>query len=306
MPPITNDFSWSISRAKVFAQCRRRYYYCYYGSWMGWDFQAPPEARLIYRLKQILTLPMWAGKITHRTLEIAIRRIQQGRPMDLEAMQKLARKMLNAEWRESETRQWMRHPKKYVNLFDHYYGREVTAERRGQLRERVFSALEGFFDMGCAETLRALKPEDWLCVEDLSSFDCGGIKVWAVLDCAFRANGALEIYDWKTGAPSEDAEPTDQLICYALYAMQTWQAPLESIRVALAFLPSRQASAFQITPEQIIEFRERLYASAAEMAACLADPAKNIAREEDFPRTGEEGACAECEYRELCFNTPAA
>jgi hypothetical protein len=37
MPELTNDFSWSRSRDNTFQECKRRYYYHYYGSWGGWE-----------------------------------------------------------------------------------------------------------------------------------------------------------------------------------------------------------------------------------------------------------------------------
>jgi len=301
MPPLVNEFTWSFSRSRLFDQCRRRYYYCYYGSWNGWDVQGPPEARLLYRLKQIMTLPMWAGKVVHRTIELAIKRLQRHHPMDLKTMQAVARKMLNEEWLESETRLWMRHPKKHVNLFDHYYGREVTADQRAALRDTVFDSLQAWFDLGLATQLAAVRPEDWLTVEELKSFDCGGIKVWVVMDCAFRREGGVAIYDWKTGAPSEEESVSDQLIVYAMYAMQEWQAALDGIQASLVHLPAQTILSHTILPEQLIDFRERLYQSAQAMLGCLADPARNAASEADFPRTTHEFSCMECEYREVCL-----
>lgn len=300
MPPLENTFSWSISRDRAFKECRRRYYYIYYGSWMGWDFQAPPEARLLYRLKQILALPMWSGKVVHRTLEIALKRIAQRQPMTLDAMQTLARKMLNEEWAESETRKWMRHPKKHVNLFDHYYQREVSAEDRALLRDRVFSSLQGWFDLGLAEELAAVESKDFLTVEELKSFEVNGVKVWAVMDCAFRRDGRVMIYDWKTGKAGEETEASDQLICYALFAMHEWKTPLEAIEVALAYLPERQIQRHAIDASQLIEFRERLYQSVGEMTGCLADAKQNIARECDFDKTTDAFTCRECQFQEVC------
>src|SRR5829696_2054878 len=62
---LTNDFSWSRSRDGCFDDCKRRYYYQYYGSWGGWAIDAPPDVRRIYILKQLATRQMWAGRIVH-------------------------------------------------------------------------------------------------------------------------------------------------------------------------------------------------------------------------------------------------
>ncbi|HEY6105359.1 MAG TPA: PD-(D/E)XK nuclease family protein, partial [Anaeromyxobacteraceae bacterium] len=37
MPELANEFSWSKSRHDKFQDCRRAYFYAYYGSWGGWE-----------------------------------------------------------------------------------------------------------------------------------------------------------------------------------------------------------------------------------------------------------------------------
>ena len=41
---IQNELVWSHSRGRAFHDCRRAYWYTYYGSWGGWDSAAPEEA----------------------------------------------------------------------------------------------------------------------------------------------------------------------------------------------------------------------------------------------------------------------
>ena len=42
MAELTNEFSWSRSRDGTFQDCRRRYFYHYYGAWGGWEAAASP------------------------------------------------------------------------------------------------------------------------------------------------------------------------------------------------------------------------------------------------------------------------
>jgi len=42
---LVNEFSWSRTRDNVFQECRRRYYYQYYGAWGGWDVNSDPLVR---------------------------------------------------------------------------------------------------------------------------------------------------------------------------------------------------------------------------------------------------------------------
>ena len=61
MSSFKNEFSWSISRDRVFQTCPRQYYFNYYGYWDGWETGAPAKTRQIYILKQLKNRYMWAG-----------------------------------------------------------------------------------------------------------------------------------------------------------------------------------------------------------------------------------------------------
>jgi hypothetical protein len=208
---------------------------------------------------------------------------------------------MNSEWKESAENYWMRHPKKYRNLFEHYYGREISDADRAALRDHVFSCLAAFEDMGMAEQLRAIPPERWRTIEDLQSFDISGIKTWIKIDCAVEQDGNLVIYDWKTGRLPQSEGPSDQQVCYALFATQQWGLPLETLRVSEVYLGEKEAEALPVSAEQIIDFRERLLQSAEQMMQRLADPKRNIASEADFPRTQQTASCKRCEFFEICY-----
>ena len=71
MADLVNEFSWSRTRDNVFKECRRRYFYQYYGAWGGWDADADPLVRRLYVLKKLGTRQMWAGRLVHETIERA-------------------------------------------------------------------------------------------------------------------------------------------------------------------------------------------------------------------------------------------
>ena len=55
MSSFKNEFSWSISRDRIFQTCPRQYYFNYYGYWGEWEFNAPQRIKQIYVLKQLKT-----------------------------------------------------------------------------------------------------------------------------------------------------------------------------------------------------------------------------------------------------------
>ena len=84
MAELTNDFSWSRSRDSTFHECRRRYFYQYYGAWGGWEEGAPVERRRLYILKQLATRQMWAGRTVHEAVEMALHVFREGRDVPVE------------------------------------------------------------------------------------------------------------------------------------------------------------------------------------------------------------------------------
>jgi len=69
MSTFKNEFSWSISRDRVFQTCPRQYYFNYYGYWGGWEINAPQRVKQIYVLKQLKNRYMWAGAKVHDFIE---------------------------------------------------------------------------------------------------------------------------------------------------------------------------------------------------------------------------------------------
>ncbi len=69
MADFKNEFSWSASRARLFRTCPRAYYYNYYGYWDGWSYRADDKTKLIYRLKKLQSMVLWAGSTVHDILE---------------------------------------------------------------------------------------------------------------------------------------------------------------------------------------------------------------------------------------------
>ena len=79
MPDLTNDFSWSRSRDNVFSECKRRYFYHYYGAWGGWEAGATEDVRRLYVLKQLASRQMWGGRVVHDAIEMALHIFGAGR-----------------------------------------------------------------------------------------------------------------------------------------------------------------------------------------------------------------------------------
>src|SRR5438105_6006989 len=108
---LTNDFSWSRSRDGVFQDCKRRYFYQYYGSWGGWASDAPEDIRRLYILKQLATRQMWAGRIVHDAIEMALSVYRQGGEIPVEPFVRDAVERMRGEWKSSKAGRYRELPK---------------------------------------------------------------------------------------------------------------------------------------------------------------------------------------------------
>jgi len=302
MADLVNEFTWSVSRHHLFEECRRAYYYHYYGSWGGWDRNAPPVTRNPYILKNLQSLEMWAGQIVHETIQEALTRYSRdGTSFTAAELQARARAKLRRGWTEAVKREWLASPKK-TNLEELYYGngRTVPRERTDAIRDRVYSCLAEFAKSEVLKEILAVSYLNWRSIEKLESFPLDGLKVYAVIDFSYMdPAGILRILDWKTGA--ERASLELQLSCYAFLANEKWHTPYERMRLAGVFLgQNARLREMTPTPEVLGPARDTIVTSAAAMREALRDPAANVAEEDDFPCTEDLRRCRRCRFREAC------
>lgn len=301
---LVNELTWSVSRDSLFRSCQRAYYYNYYGSWGGWNRDAPPQTRQLYILKNMSTLPMWAGSIVHAVIAEALQRhARKPAPIKSGELQARARQKLRGGWVEAVNGEWKTTPKK-TNLAELYYGngRTLPKEDTEACRERVNSCLDAFAHSAILAEILATPYLDWRPIDQLDNFLLdGGLKVWCAVDFAFSTpEGKLRIIDWKTGAEKADALRL-QLACYALFAMAKWHTPLAGILVEGVFLAEgARVSRYPMEPALLAEAKETILSSSAAMRGMLADAVSNHAVEDDFPCTDKDYICQRCNFRELC------
>lgn len=301
---LKNEFSWSVSRAQLFQSCQRAYYFSYYGSWNGWDRNAPERVRQLYILKNVKTMPLWAGAVVHDLIKDALERFVRTGVLPAAAeLQGLARERLRAGWVEATGRQWLDQPKK-TNLFELYYGNGKTLpkELTDSIRERVYTALEAFATSAAVRHFLQVPVSGWKPIDTLDTFFINEHKVWCAIDFAFTdAEGVLHIVDWKTGGENK-ASLRQQLGCYALFALEKWGGTLEKMALHGIFLnDGGRRSDYSLDAELLVSVKDQILLSVQAMRARLRDKEENVAEEDDFPQCGNAEVCSHCPFREVCF-----
>ena len=299
MGELTNEFSWSRSRDNTFQECRRKYFYHYYGAWGGWDADAPAEVRRLYILKQLSSRQQWAGRVVHDTIEMALHAFAQGRDLPVEPFIADVIERMRGDWRSSRAGRYREAPKT-VALFEHEYQLDLKPEVWQALSRNVAACLRNFFRLPLLATIRRTSPEHWSIEHWSKVFDFEGTSVWVAPDFGFwTAEGRLALVDWKTGG-SRPAAAAFQLGCYALYAHEVLGVPPAQVELLEANLREPLITPLRWDDERLDAIREQLRLSIRSMRAYLADPEANLASIADFERTEELRICRWCNFRAVC------
>lgn len=303
---LQNEFSWSKSRHEKFSECRRAYFFHYYGSWGGWDERAEEKVRNLYVLKRLSNRYTWAGSVVHEAVRGALTSLRFGREVTLEATLERARRTMREDFAFSRAKSyWSRkHRKEFSGLVEHEYDEPVPDAEWKTNWETVQGALSWFFGSRWLGIARGLSPKQWLEVDvmdfERSIFHLEGVKIFAVPDFAFlEPDGGAVVVDWKTGRAREGYD--DQVLGYALYLHNRYQVPLERMQAVLVYLNEGVETQVRIEPTAVDRFRRNFSESSKAMRELLVDAATNTALpEEAFARTEELEACARCVFRRPC------
>ncbi|TCW40523.1 PD-(D/E)XK nuclease superfamily protein [Laceyella sacchari] len=299
--PAYPEWSWSQSRHHLLTECKRKYYYHYYGSYPGWLAEASDEAKRLYRLKQLRTLNLVFGEVMHRLAHVALQRWERERALPgEEELQHIARMLLNQAVRDSrDPVEWWEMPTRRTMLHELYYGGTLPAVLIAELKERLplcirhllqSTSLRERCDSATAETVEAEHLSKWILEET---------KVYVKVDWIYRVGEKWVVVDWKTGE-KEDAHAT-QLKWYGLYLHQCYHVPLSQIELRAEYLLTGECEQFGITEQDMDEALGRMHASVREMRELLADPDRNAPLpEEAFPPTSDEQTCQWCNFQEVC------
>ncbi|HVO21018.1 MAG TPA: PD-(D/E)XK nuclease family protein [Anaeromyxobacter sp.] len=304
--PIQNEFSWSKSRHEKFAECRRAYYYAYYGSWGGWEAANGTAVRELYVLKKLSSRWQWAGSQVHGALKRVLQAARvTGSFWPLEKTLERTRTRARAEWATSRDKSYWREPSQIVGLVEHEYGEAVPAADWKRLYDQVIEgSLRAFYRSPTLERIRAVPGERWLCVDELDSWSFEGTKIWVAVDFAYRdEDGRVRVLDWKTG--KERKVDHTQVGVYSLYAQQKWGVPADQVSGGLVYLvPDGAAEAEEVAvaadAAALATCQDEMRGSIATMRSLLQDPGRNVASEDAFPRLAEREACRRCPFRRPC------
>jgi hypothetical protein len=298
MVDLENPFTWSRSRDNTFQECRRKYYYQYYGAWGGWEPDASEEARQLYVLKQLASRQQWAGKVVHDAVEMVLKAVAAGHELPREPFIRDVIERMRTDWRNSRARRYWEAPKSAA-LFEHEYGVDLKPEVWQALSRHVTTCIRNFFRLPLLAEIRRTPHQHWLVEYASKAFEFEGTPVWVAPDFGFWRGDRLVLVDWKTGSAGPQASAF-QLGCYALYADEVLKRPPHQVDLLEANLRDGTVIPLHWSEDQLDSVRDQVRLSIRAMKAYLADAEANRARVENFERTEELRLCRWCNFRAVC------
>ena len=295
-----NTFSWSKSRDETFRECPRRYYFHYYGSWGGWNTDAPPQIRETYILKNLKSRHIWVGENVHHYIEKMIKQYPETKDLKLEDFSHQMTDQMRREFKASREGHYRKFPKKVLGLFEHEYDQEVSDERWKEMHETALRCLTQFANVVFPEHVKPIDPQNWKIIEHLLTFEMAGVPVYVKIDFCYKTDDEeVHILDWKSGR-SEDVDSDVQLSCYGLFAKDYFNVPVEKIHMMVCNVNTGKNTSSNLIEAKIDFIKHYITNSIQRMQQTLTDVEKNKTREENFPFTENEQTCRYCNFRKIC------
>ena len=320
-----NVFSWSNSRHNAFNDCKRKYYFQYYGFWDGWENDAPERVKTIYRLKKLNSRHTWKGTIIHEAIAFLLKSLFENETLDIEEFKEAVVNKMRDQYRSSNSGNYKTDPKNNFGLLEHYYEEEIDDKTWQLLRDDVIRSIDNFRGSKFWEKAQSLPQDDCLSLEgdlkgseniwknissDLNTwknlpsgkpdtFSVGGIKVWVKLDFAYPEEDSVQIIDWKSGNSKKEPDPT-QLNIYGYYASKVWGVTEEKVQLTAYNVNQDEQYDRTFSKEQKQVTREKILNSVDTMKEMLADKDANQAEEKDFPKVDNDNFCRHCRFRQVC------
>jgi len=292
--------SWSLSKQRLFEECKRKYYYKTFLSWKGWQPGASMLERKAYLLSKLQNIYALSGQAIHEEIKAAI--LQKS--FSARASFDKIRSKLREAWIDSteHLEDWKRWPKEYNVLSELYYDRENWLRQKSkEILKRVERSLVNFQNSLSYKRVLQNEVEPIEVDENFPSFYFEGVKVYSVIDFLHRSSGNITIVDWKTGAKKPDKDAL-QLGLYVIYVLEKYPGvELSTINCVNEYLLSGERMEYKFSVDQIKALKKYISQSIEELNKYLEDPVINKPKDISAFPANRSSNCNYCEFKEICF-----
>ena len=282
----TPVLGWSFSRYETFSNCKRKYFYNYYGKH---DTEFSIEK--IEFLKGLTSIPFEIGTISHDVIEVVLKRLLKTTgPIDRKRFESFLGKNVI--------------PRLAKNFFETYYCGLEKIEL-DQLLDKTKRCLNNFLASNRFEWIRDIaiaEKDNWLIEPPgYGESRLDEMKLYCKVDFLTPLDGKIVILDWKTGKKNEEKH-SKQLVGYASWVLHNMDMEAPEIEPIMVYLfPEYDEITINVNEHDLKEYKEIMILQTREMYGYCSDFEENqpLAKEE-FPMIEDTKSCKYCNYKELC------
>jgi len=292
------EWSWSLSRHRIFKNCLRKYYFQYYKSHNGWEWDAPEENKKVYRLKKLQSVDAILGNTIHHLLH---KIIHDGYPLKRKNIDMKIRKELNNAFRQSKNKPaWKVNPSKHIMLKEIYYEDDLSESKVEFINFKKDKILNYLMNSNIVESIKDSYSVKSFDTGTFENFEFNKTKVYAIPDLIYKKdkNESPNIIDWKTGKEKNSNIEQLKLYAYYYYKKNDYQG---EINTSFVYLYEQHKKDYEFSYDIIDEVESKINKSIKEMKQYLEKPKWNkpLPQSEFIKRTNDV-VCSYCKYRELC------
>jgi PD-(D/E)XK nuclease superfamily len=289
MTIVTEEPVWSKSQVATLRECSRKWALSYRSA--GDD---PTQVNPLTRLKKLKNRHLWIGSLIHETIGDVVKIVRQkGDVLDIETLLNQTKEKMRTFFLLSKT-----DATTADRLFEHEFNTPVAPQVWKEMWNKVETSLRWFMASKWLNRLKEMGPETWKIVDEVVSFDIGGIKTYVKIDCALESDGKFYLIDWKSSAPR--AEDDAALLVAALYAHEVWGADPEMIVAMSVSLLDGQSKTVEVTEDNLME----TYLKIQEESGLLQENSAVLGTDPmTAPMTTSLQTCRRCNYQRICYPT---
>lgn len=268
--------NWSYSKHRLFALCKRYFYYRYIGTALKESNNF--DIFKLRRLKDLNSKYALEGSLIHGVIENQIGQHYIGRE-------------LNEGGAKSQFVQRVEQYRKTAcdTLTEFFNGLPNDDEFFNRIKIEGQDKISMFFGVIWPQ----LKYLEYLKHEDFDKFKINDVEVTVKVDYVSKTkNDIIVLTDWKTGQDNEEYESDLQIGTYELWAMEYYQKTPDRIRNELAYLKTGMMRQIEFHDRDLEKIREKIILEFTKM-----NSGYDII---DYPTSPDLKKCLSCQFATIC------
>ncbi len=298
---------WSVSAAKMFQSCPRKYYYQQIVADKKSDEARAKEALYFKSLKNIYA---WRGNLTDDVIShYMVPKINAKEELDEQMILLRANDLMRNDLECIKSSIGTKNITNSFGFFELEYGREITEEFIAKIKNDIITSLKNLLASNLYNQI--IEDQSKLIAQRTIRFSLDDLKIACTPDLiVFPSNDdAPKIIDWKVESAYREHWLQLGIYGFALsrikphrdfpYKWHNFIRDPRNISLIEYQLLRNEQEHYQIKDEDIIDIEDYIHVSSGRIAKIIGDGKQFEINQ--FPTTDNPTTCQRCQYKKLCW-----